>query len=1039
MKARGGFDARVRLLGPCLVVLAAMTPMASGATPAAPKDADADADAGYTGELDLVLHGALLRDPADPESARNLWLHLEAERGAWRRVWGKAQSFTVGEHLGIVERAEVTGSTIRLAVSLLVRGDFWVKGTWHAAQEIVLRRGPGGTLAGEFSGTFDGASVRGRVEGREPPARPVRAGFVPPAPDEHPRLLFRRADIPRLRAKLATPLGRAYRERAESSGSLIHLGVLYRLSGDSAWADRARDVFLARYGEGIPVFGFGSGGFGHEVFRAALAYDLCYDAWPEDLRARVHDELREFTLRHQFVLMTSHANFHPASNYYGPGRGVPGIVSLAIRGAKGEEPARPRGPLDRLWELRPPEGFTPGRGVEAQDLRLGACPTRWIWTGPLPHASSRDVLHSLGGYASARPDLDSQGSMTVKTATWFRKMPFTFRPLPAGAASAEGIDLDRAVVAKEPAVIVLFTALRVGRTVVVGLPERLDETRVWLSGAELDPRRFYRLHAGVHPVTIEHRSERPTGVIGPRLSDPADPALQRVLGVHRIEAALWKEDHAVWASRGVDPVLELLVDRGWWQNFQHYRWGIGDGGFQAETGGYADIASWYPSLYAAFYPNVCGRAVSPYPDVSHVVPRRMMQSVFLPDGQARAMKLSSATGLDPRWIAAHFPTIPERYRRSVLWAWNRILGVTDASTTPRLLGREPGATGRGPGPRLPELGEITLAQTFVRYPLDAEPLSPSEGMPRTWRADTFGLHVFRSGWQEGEECVAQVFLKASPVVGWSHPNAGGFQLWGLGHAWTTSPATRNGVRAQESVVLLPDDDIHRGSCGRLLHREVSPDGSGSLTFSLDDVYAAPSPGLHDRMLIRDETKRKPSGITGLRALAFDYSGRSGAPCLMVMVDRIRGGGRKLWTWQRPSAEARVDGSAFTLSHPDASLRATFIAPEDVRVETRDERVEEGTARKGFHGMLRRVVATGGDDYLVVITLQRGDPPEVEVEGTGLGARITVGAQTIRFDGERIRIGAATAGGSDAGGSDVGVDVDDGRNTTDGTDSTQEGP
>jgi hypothetical protein len=264
--------------------------------------------------------------------------------------------------------------------------------------------------------------------------------------------------------------------------------------------------------------------------------------------------------------------------------------------------------------------------------------------------------------------------------------------------------------------------------------------------------------------------------------------------------------------------------------------------------------------------------------------------------------------------------------------------------------------------------------------------------------------VHRSGWQGGEEFVAQVFLKAAPIVGWNHPNAGSFQVYGLGHPWTTSCESRNGVRVQESVVLLPDDEINQGSCGRLVHYEAEADGSGSLTIDMNDVYAAPSRGLYDSMLIRNGEARKPSGIEGLRALAFDYSGKCGAPALMVLVDSIRGGGKKVWTWQRPAAKVSVAGNAFTIAYPTATMRATFVTPAGVKIESTTEEVQIGTARKGFHGTLNRVKATGGEDYFVVITFQRKAPPEVTVEGRGLNARVSVGGQTVRFDGARILVG-----------------------------------
>jgi hypothetical protein len=48
-----------------------------------------------------------------------------------------------------------------------------------------------------------------------------------------------------------------------------------------------------------------------------------------------------------------------------------------------------------------------------------------------------------------------------------------------------------------------------------------------------------------------------------------------------------------------------------------------------------------------------------------------------------------------------------------------------------------------------------------------------------------------------------------------------------------------------------------------------------------------------------------------------------------------------------------------------------------------------------------VKATGGDEFFVVMTLQRDVPPAVETNGTGLRATAIVGKQTIRFDGKNI--------------------------------------
>jgi len=152
-------------------------------------------------------------------------------------------------------------------------------------------------------------------------------------------------------------------------------------------------------------------------------------------------------------------------------------------------------------------------------------------------------------------------------------------------------------------------------------------------------------------------------------------------------------------------------------------------------------------------------------------------------------------------------------------------------------------------------------------------------------------------------------------------------------------------------------------------------------------------------------------------MAFDYSGKSGAPCLMVLVDKIAGGKRKEWCWQLPEGderkripapEVKTDPHGFTLAYADATLRATFVSPADLKIEAGDEDIKVGDPRHGFHGTIHRVKATGAEEnsgeFFVIITVQRKGAPEVKVEGKGLGARVTVGKQAVRFDGRKIVLG-----------------------------------
>jgi len=157
-------------------------------------------------------------------------------------------------------------------------------------------------------------------------------GFVKPQPGEHPRLLFRKADVPALKKKAETPEGKAILQRLRfllgnngesfprnfspatkgypGPGKYQNLviretgyftishaagyGLLYQLTGEQKYADLGRQSFKKMM-EGIrdidSRYSFiGPNGelrSGSSWAVAALGYDLCYDGWDEDFRKEV--------------------------------------------------------------------------------------------------------------------------------------------------------------------------------------------------------------------------------------------------------------------------------------------------------------------------------------------------------------------------------------------------------------------------------------------------------------------------------------------------------------------------------------------------------------------------------------------------------------------------------------------------------------------------------------------------------------------------------------------------------------------------------
>jgi hypothetical protein len=58
---------------------------------------------------------------------------------------------------------------------------------------------------------------------------------------------------------------------------------------------------------------------------------------------------------------------------------------------------------------------------------------------------------------------------------------------------------------------------------------------------------------------------------------------------------------------------------------------------------------------------------------------------------------------------------------------------------------------------------------------------------------------------------------------------------------------------------------------------------------------------------------------------------------------------------------------------------------------------------GSDTTLRAITKNERAMFFFVMTLQRGDPPEIKVKGKGLAATTTVGNRTVKFVDGRLRI------------------------------------
>jgi len=255
--------------------------------------------------------------------------------------------------------------------------------------------------------------------GAEKPWPADVAGFVPPRADEHPRLFFRKADLPALKQRAETPEGRAIvtRLRFLLNGSdgrtMPHLyndtkgdtdrtrtdlkvpagraytlwhaagyGMLHQLTGERLYADLGRQcVEKALAGtrdvDGRCAFVRPAGALraGPSLSAIAMGYDLCHDGWDEAFRRKVAAAIQNYDYDGRpapgssLAAMCRNPRLGTGSNHGGPQIGGASIALLAIRGDAGTD--------DKLVEGLLAEN---ARWVKAQ-LTGGWGPSGWYAQG----------------------------------------------------------------------------------------------------------------------------------------------------------------------------------------------------------------------------------------------------------------------------------------------------------------------------------------------------------------------------------------------------------------------------------------------------------------------------------------------------------------------------------------------------------------------------------------------------------------------------------------------------------------------------------
>jgi len=241
------------------------------------------------------------------------------------------------------------------------------------------------SIKGSFDGKVTAGITHHETEADNRPWFTATPGFQPVKPGEHPRLLFRKSDLPALRKKMSTPEGQAIVKRLRylldgadgetmttvfstathaymgggykntvlkkpgvfTIGHVAGYGLLYQLTGDRKYAEFARKCFeksLAGVRDRDDRYSFrGPGGplrAGPSLGWHAVGYDLCYDGWDKATREKFGRAIAEYAeasstdkeKKKSTLEALTRGTMPPASNHFGMQVGGAALALLAVDG-----------------------------------------------------------------------------------------------------------------------------------------------------------------------------------------------------------------------------------------------------------------------------------------------------------------------------------------------------------------------------------------------------------------------------------------------------------------------------------------------------------------------------------------------------------------------------------------------------------------------------------------------------------------------------------------------------------------------------------
>lgn len=919
-----------------------------------------------TMRLDVTLEDAVWANPTNRLPVR---VKLERDHGAWQQlVSADSRRMHQGDHWGALMSEKLGDDGGAFAVALRIEPDPWAKTSGYASYKVTLRR-DGEAFAGSWEGEFNGTPVKGAARAVVRPVVETTASFV------RPHLLIRAEELPALKAKAQTEWGKAWLARVaalaksdpDQSRRAVACGFLYQLTGDKAQAAEARRLIeqdVPNWNNVMYVHGAAAG-----VLQGALAFDLIAETCDTAFRQRMREVFRR---KCDYLYYPPVGGFNPndASNWSAMYRSALGLAALSVLAEAG--PMNIEVVAEQVFEPKPSQENV----RRVVPLEPGKSIAEWDYAGPVPVPFGAGAVNVDCG---AFTPLDRKHFISAEQADKYRN------PKLLGGVDFASVTGRRYFTANQLAIMLKVETAGLYQLEVSD--RKMEQLVVWLDGHRLNNGDVVRLAPGLYPLKVLAS----IGVVG---NWELVEWYLRFNAVTEAEATAWGWERqqatslaAVLRERlpGVDPdaLRWLGIARQRIANWSETA--LGDHGWNMEGEAYTQHALRCVLPFERAYRNAQSRSLFPNERVAALYPLCTAKTVF---GTDRVTMPGYGPGGGPlgvdNWARGFFLVRPAE-RAAMLWVWNRTLALADAGKFTMTEGL------------VDKFDALSAVCHFIDYPAELKETNPAAVLPRVVVDQQKGGYVFRNRWQDGDDFVTTIFLDSDPDDGgWRAPDWADFRIVGLGIEWAVRGiAWGNGASARKlpnprlhgNVVFVPEA-WQRGKRGAQTTKfESAPDGSGIVTANLDDVYLGSA-----------------NKVTGTRSFAVDYSGKSGAPCLVAVADQVTGSAGSN-TWQfctLPEHKVTVTADGFTIvAGNGASTVARVIQPAAAKITVQPVTIKHEINYHGRHSQAdfkRQVINVAGrDTFFVVLTVQPGKAPAVK----SVGDKVTVGGLTLRYDGAQI--------------------------------------